>query len=101
MFYFQNLLSKIDLFFETLFFLKNMALGKRCGSSMKLKRVVSDEELGLGYVRYARAFVRKRILISNHFQGLAFDSALKTPLKKMCGERLGLDFERSLLEALP
>ena len=46
MFYFQNLISKIGLFFETLFFLKNMALGKRCGSSLKSKRVVSDEELG-------------------------------------------------------
>ena len=45
MFYFQNLLSKIDLFFKTLFFLKNMALGKRCGSSLKLKSVVGDEEL--------------------------------------------------------
>ena len=66
-----------------------MALGKRCGSSLKSKRVIGDEELGLGYVRYARAFRRKRILISNHFQGFAIDLALKTPWKKMCGERLG------------
>ncbi|XP_065628549.1 F-box protein At1g61340 [Quercus suber] len=78
-----------------------MALGKRCGSSLKSKCVVSDEELGLGYVRYARAFGRKRILISNHFQGLAIDSAPKTLSKKMCGKRLGLDSERSFLEALP
>ena len=78
-----------------------MALGKRCGSSLKSKRVVGGEELGLGYVRYTRAFGRKRILISNHFEGLAIDSAPKTPSKKMCGERLGLDSERSLLEALP
>ena len=46
MFYFQNLLSKIDLFFETLFFLKNMALGKRCGTSLKSKHVVGNEEPG-------------------------------------------------------
>ena len=102
MFYFQNLLSKTDLFFRNnFFFLKNMALGKRCGSSLKSKRVVGGEELGLGSVRYPRAFGRKRILISNHFEGLAIDSAPKTPSKKMCGERLGLDSERSLLEALP
>ncbi|XP_075664237.1 F-box protein At1g61340-like [Castanea sativa] len=78
-----------------------MALGKRCGSSLKSKRVVGGEELGLEYVRCASAFGRKRILISNHFEGLAIDSAPKTPSKKMCGERLGLDSERSLLEALP
>ena len=55
MFYFQNLLSKTDLFFKILFFLKNMALRKRCGSSLKSKRVVGDEKPGLRYVRYARA----------------------------------------------
>lgn len=81
-----------------------MALGKKCGSSLKSKRgggMVADEELGLGFVRYTRALGRKRILISNNFEASPIDSAPKISSKKRCGERMTLESERSLLEALP
>ncbi|XP_062162343.1 F-box protein SKIP27-like [Alnus glutinosa] len=81
----------------------DMALGRRCGSSLRLKRgrVVGEEGLGLGFVRYTRGLGRKRVLISNDMEASPMDSALKTPTKKRCGESVVLEAERSLLEALP
>jgi len=81
----------------------NMALGKRCGNSLRSKRggVVGEEGLGLGFVRYTRGLGRKRVLISNNLEVSPMDSAPKTPTKRRCGEGVVLEAERSLLEALP
>jgi hypothetical protein len=81
----------------------DMALGRRCGSCLRLKRgrVVGEEGLGLGFVRYTRGLGRKRVLISNDMEASPMDSAPKTPTKKRCGESVVLEAKRSLLEALP
>ncbi|KAJ4703371.1 putative F-box family protein [Melia azedarach] len=81
-----------------------MALGKKC-SSLKPKRGVASGEdvLGLGFVRYNRGLGRKRILITNVVETSSFDSAIRTPLKRQCSDKMvDLDCdERSRLEALP
>ncbi|XP_059623495.1 F-box protein SKIP27-like [Cornus florida] len=65
-----------------------MAMGKRCGSNGS----------GLGFVQYTRSLSRKRIVISNN---LEVDSTVSTPTKKQCSEISVLNYEKSLLEALP
>jgi hypothetical protein len=80
----------------------NMALGKRCGNSLRSKRggVVGEEGLGLGFVRYTRGLGRKRVLISNNLEASPMDSAPKTPTKRRYSEGVVLEAERSPLEAL-
>ncbi|KAF3451566.1 hypothetical protein FNV43_RR07661 [Rhamnella rubrinervis] len=81
-----------------------MALGKRCRTCLKSKRsdsVAADEGLDLGLVRYTRSFGRKRIVISNIGEASPLDSSTMSPLKKLCGDRMVVDSERSRLEALP
>ena len=80
----------------------NMALGKRCGNSLRSKRggVVGEEGLGLGFVKYTRGLGRKRVLISNNLEASPMDSAPKTPTKRRYGEGVVLEAERSPLEAL-
>ncbi|KAE7995573.1 hypothetical protein FH972_000353 [Carpinus fangiana] len=79
-----------------------MALGKRCGNSLRSKRggVVGEEGLGLGFVRYTRGLGRKRVLISNNLEASPMDSAPKTPTKRRYSEGVVLEAERSPLEAL-
>jgi len=78
-----------------------MALGKKCRSlSMPKQRggglAGDDGEEGweLGLVSYARAFGRKRIVISNN-GGCDYDSSPRTPLKKLCGMRNSFSFSSS------
>ena len=86
-----------------------MALGKKCKSFCAASRrggLVGngDEGLELGLVRYARAFGRKRIVISTNGGGDDFDSSPKTPLNKLRGRTdMALDSSSSSssLEALP
>ena len=88
-----------------------MALGKKCrncfttpkrSNGLSSDHNNEEEALEFGLVKYARAFGRKRIVISNNGEDLILDSIPKTPLKKHCSqERLILDHESSPLEALP
>lgn len=81
-----------------------MALGKKCRTCLKSKRsdlAAADEGLDLGLVRYTRTFGRKRIVISNNGEASPMDSSPMSPLRKLCGDRMVVDSERSRLEALP
>lgn len=81
-----------------------MALGKKCRTCLKPKRgdlVAADEGLDLGLVRYTRTLGRKRIVVSNNGEAAPMDSSPMSPSKKLCGDRMVVDSERSRLEALP